>query len=67
MREPDHPGRWGSFEELELATLGWLQYHNQERLRGFIGDVPPAEFGERFYTENSQVRALAENTNPGYL
>ena len=43
---PEHPGSWTSVEELELATLGWAHWHNQERLHGFIGNVPPAEFEE---------------------
>jgi putative transposase len=67
VRGPDHPGPWKSVEELELATLGWVHWHNQERLHGFIGDVPPAEFEEAFYAENRQAQALAENTTLGSL
>jgi len=67
VRGPDHPGPWKTVEELELATLGWVHWHNQERLHGFIGDVPPAEFEETFYAENRQAKALAENTTLGSL
>jgi len=62
VRGPEHPGPWKTVEELELATLGWVHWHNQERLHGFIGDVPPAEFEEAFYADNGQAKALAENT-----
>ena len=48
VRGPGHPGPWKTVEELELATLGWVHWHNQERLHGFIGDGPPAEFQEEF-------------------
>lgn len=67
VRGPDHPGSWKTFEELELATLGWVHWHNQERLHGFIGDIPPAEFEETFCAETRQGQALAENTTLGYL
>jgi transposase InsO family protein len=62
VRGPDHFGPWKTVEDLELATVGWPYWHNQERLHGFIGDVPPAEFEEAFYAENRQARALGENT-----
>ena len=37
-------GPWRSVEDVELATLGWVHWHNAERLHGYLGDVPPAEF-----------------------
>lgn len=67
VRGPDHPGPWKTVEELELATLGWVHWHNQDRFHGFIGDVPPAEFEETFYAEQRQAKALAENTTLGSL
>ena len=36
-------------EDVELATLGWVHWHNHDRLHGYLGDVPPAEFEEAFY------------------
>ena len=67
VRGPEHPGPWKTIEELELATLGWVRWHNNEGLHGFIGDVPPAEFKEAFYPETRQAKALAENTTLGSL
>jgi putative transposase len=29
---------------VELATLGWVHWHNNERLHGYLNDVPPIEF-----------------------
>ena len=67
VRGPEHPGPWKTIEELELATLGWVHWHNNERLHGFIGDVPPAEFEETFYAATHQAQVLAENTTLGSL
>ena len=30
--------------DVELATLGWVHWHNHQRLHTYLGDVPPAEF-----------------------
>ena len=40
------PGRgpWKTIDDLELATLSWVHWHNTERLHSYLGDVPPAEF-----------------------
>ena len=67
VRGLDHPGPCKTVEELELATLGWVHWHNQDGLHGFIGGVPPAEFEEAFYAETRQSKALAENTTLGSL
>ena len=37
-------GPWRTVEDVELATLGWVHWHNNERLHGYLNDVPPAEF-----------------------
>jgi putative transposase len=33
----------------ELATLSWVHWFNEERLHGYCGDIPPAEFEAAFY------------------
>jgi superfamily II DNA or RNA helicase len=35
-------------EDLELATLGWVHGHNTQRLHGYLGGVPAAEFEQAF-------------------
>jgi putative transposase len=42
-------GPWKTIEDVELATLGWVHWHNTERLHGYLNDVPPAEFETAFY------------------
>ncbi len=46
-------GPWRSFEQLELATARWVEWHNQRRLHSSIGDVPPAEFESTYYRERT--------------
>jgi putative transposase len=41
--------RWDDVDELELATLSWVHWFNQQRLHGRCHDVPPAEFEAAFY------------------
>ena len=53
-------GPWKTIADVELATLGWVHWHNTERLHGYLGDVPPAEFETAHYaalaTTNERVR-----------
>jgi putative transposase len=37
-------GPWRTAEEVELATLAWVDWWNHRRLHGACGDVPPVEF-----------------------
>lgn len=49
IRGPAHPGPWRSVEEVELATLEWVHWHNTSRLHGYLGDVPPDEYEAAYY------------------
>ncbi|KQY76455.1 integrase [Microbacterium sp. Root1433D1] len=53
VRGPARPGPWRTVEDLELATLGWVHWHNAERLHGYLRDVPPAEFEQTFYADQT--------------
>jgi putative transposase len=46
---PDAPRPWDDVDELELATLSWVHWFNEERLHGHCGDIPPAEFEAAHY------------------
>jgi hypothetical protein len=35
-------------EGLELATLGWVHWPNTQRIHGYLGHIPPAEFEASF-------------------
>jgi putative transposase len=59
IRGPARPGPWQTVEEVELATLGWVHWHNTQRLHGYLDDLPPAEF--------EQLHAAREPFDPGVL
>jgi putative transposase len=37
-------GPWRTADDVELATLAWVDWWNHRRLHGACGDIPPAEF-----------------------
>ncbi len=39
-----------------MATLGWVDWFNRRRLLGPIGNIPPAEAEENFYTQPRRAR-----------
>ncbi len=54
-------GPWKTVEDVELPTLGWVHWHNTERLHGYLGDLPPAEFETLFYDDNTRPNELVES------
>lgn len=44
-----HDGPFRTVDELELATLSWVDWWNHDRLHGEIGHVPPVEYEQTFY------------------
>ena len=42
-------GPWRSFEEVEFATLEWVDWFNNRRLLEPIGNLPPAEAEDAYY------------------
>jgi putative transposase len=37
-------GPWRGVDELELATLSWVHWYNENRLHSSLGYVPPIEY-----------------------
>lgn len=59
IRGPAHGGRpWKTVEDIELATLSWVNWHNHERLHGYLRDVPPAEFEKTLYAGQAERAQL---------
>ena len=46
---PARSGPWKTVEDVELATLSWVYWHNTSRLHSYLGDIPPTEFEAAFY------------------
>jgi putative transposase len=44
-----HEGPWKGLEEVEFATLEWVDWFNHSRLLEPIGYVPPAELEKAYY------------------
>lgn len=57
---PTHPGPGRSIDDVELATLSWVHWHNHRRLHGHCGDIPPAEYEKTFYATEQGEQALVE-------
>jgi len=52
-------GPWRNMQDLELATLGWVDWFNNRRLLGPIGNIPPAEAEENFYAQRDVLDMVA--------
>jgi len=52
-------GPWRSFEIVEYATLEWVDWFNNRRLLEPIGHVPPTEFEEAYYRQQSSQTMAA--------
>jgi putative transposase len=49
-------GPWKTVDDVELATLGWVTWFNNERLHGTLNDIPPVEYEAAYdhQTETNQ-------------
>lgn len=55
-----HDGPFRTVDELELATLSWVDWYNHDRLHGEIGHVPPIEYEHAYYRHiNPQQQRLS--------
>lgn len=54
-------GRMETVGDLELATLGWVHWHNTNRLHGYLGDLPPAR------VRSHLLRYESDRPSPGRI
>jgi putative transposase len=52
-------GPWKSLEAVEFATLEWVDWFNHRRLLEPIGNIPPAEAEQRYFTMLDQMKIAA--------
>lgn len=52
-------GPWRSFEQVEFATLEWVDWFNNKRLLEPIGNIPPAEAAARYYAQIDELAMAA--------
>jgi putative transposase len=53
-------GGWDDVDELELATLSWVHWFNENRLHSHCDDRPPAEYETAFYADQRSNPAGVE-------
>tara|TARA_R110002072_G_scaffold234281_1_gene391861 strand:- start:10053 stop:10322 length:270 start_codon:yes stop_codon:yes gene_type:complete len=52
-------GPWRNMQDLEIATLGWVDWFNNRRLLVPNGNIPPAEAEQNFYTQHDVLDMVA--------
>ena len=48
-------GPWRTAEQVELATLDYVDWYNHQRLLETCGDIPPAELETAYYRQNTSL------------
>lgn len=51
-------GPWRTPDQVELATLEWIDWWNHHRLHEAIGHIPPAEKEVVYYSKTASVKTL---------
>ena len=44
-----HAGPYKTLADVEYATAGWVDWYNNRRLHGTLGNVPPIEYEQAYY------------------
>jgi len=52
-------GPWRGVEQVEFATLDWVNWFNNRRLFGPIGNIPPVEYEELYYQQQEVTAIVA--------
>jgi len=48
-------GPWKNIDDVEFATLEWVDWFNNRRLLESIGDIPPVEYEMLYWTESGRT------------
>ena len=49
-------GPWNGLDDVEYATLEWVDWFNHRRILQPIGDIPPAEYEANYNRQTSPAR-----------
>ena len=52
-------GPWRGLDHVEMATLEWVDWFNHRRLHSSCGNVPPAEYEQQHYRQNTAAATTA--------
>ena len=50
-------GPWKGLEQVELATLDWVDWFNNHRILRSLGDIPPSEYEMLYYQQTESSKA----------
>jgi putative transposase len=48
-------GPWRGIDDVEMATLEWVDWFNSRRLHSACGDIPPIEAEQNYYRQITRV------------
>jgi len=54
-------GPWRDVDQVELATLAWVHWFNNERLHSALGDIPPVEFEATWHASQTAETGVLIN------
>ncbi len=57
-------GPWSGLDAVELATMEWVDWYNNDRLHSHCGDIPPIEYKDLFYAVHAPAPAPAGSAQP---
>ena len=52
-------GPWRTADQVELATVAWVEWWNERRLHSACDHVPPAEYEAMYYREQDAANPAA--------
>jgi putative transposase len=55
-------GPWRTAEQVETATLEYVDWFNHRRLYEACGDIPPAELETAYYRQNAVLAEAGQTT-----
>ena len=56
-------GPWRTAEQVEIATLEYVDWFNHRRLYEACGDIPPAELETAYYSQNTALAEAGHSPN----
>jgi putative transposase len=56
-------GPWRTAEQVEIATLEYVDWYNHRRLYEACGDIPPAELEAAYYSQNTALAKAGHSAN----
>lgn len=56
-------GPWRGLDDLELATLEWVDWYNHQRIHHELGRIPPADYEHNHHRQNQSRHQAMTHTN----